>query len=73
MGKAAKKRQREARKALKRQIKAAKKAFWESIAGTAQNKKKARNSLIKKPPQWSKCHEGRCGNIGCKRCSSIFK
>jgi len=69
MSKKAKEMQKQKRRNEKAKRKAANKARYEAIKGTAANRKKKNNSGGSSGIKWCRCHaETSCGNIGCKRC-----
>lgn len=70
MSKNAKEMQKMRRRNEKAKRKAANSARYDSIKGTAANrKKKSGSDGGSKGPKWCRCHATTsCGNIGCKRC-----
>jgi hypothetical protein len=74
MSKSSKKRRSEERKSAKRKIKAANRARYEQmkLAGVNSKSKRAKKA-VKKLARKGRHLSGPCGNIGCKRCSPMFK
>jgi hypothetical protein len=72
MGKKAKAKGKEKRKAAKRAVKAAKKKQYQKFAELGKNKKSKRFRARKKKTARKVDHpNGPCGNPGCEKCHSI--
>jgi len=68
MSKKAKQMAKEKRRHEKSRRKAASRARYEALKGTAANRKKKGSEGGAVGVRWSRCHADNCGNIGCKRC-----
>ena len=72
-GKGARSRSKEKRKKAKRALREQRKALYESLRKAGNNKKSLHYQKRKKKYLIKENHNaGRCGNIGCMKCSTMF-